>query len=336
MIELNRERIVKAVFLVPTRDGGVYEYREIPKPAPRGAQVLVKVQAAGTNRGELLARAAYRSSNPLLKAVPGGIEFAGEIVELGPDATGWHLGERVMGRGPGSYAEFVLAGSVQLMRIPQSLSWAEAASIPNVFVTAHDAIATNADLQADETVVITAASSGIGTAAIQLARLLGAKPVIATTRSAAKSAALTALGADLVIDTSRPGFLDQVRAATEKHGADVIIDSVGGPMLADNIDALAVRGRLVSVGRNAGDLGQCDLDQVALKRLNIIGVTFRTRTPQESFLCFERFAAACLEPFRLGKLKPVLDRTFPFDRIADAHAYMLSDGQVGKIVLTTD
>jgi NADPH2:quinone reductase len=107
-------------------------------------------------------------------------------------------------------------------------------------------------------------------------------------------------------------------------------------MLADNIRALAIKGRLVSVGRNAGNVGQCDLDQVAFKRVSIIGVTFRTRTPQESLLCSERFASACLDSFRTGALKPVLDRTFPFDKIADAHAYMLSDAQVGKIVLTID
>jgi len=327
---------MKAVFLIPTRDGGVYEMRDAPKPVPQGAQILVKVRAAGTNRGELLMRPVYRSSNPAFKPAPSGIEFAGEIVDVGPDATGWHVGEKVMGRAPGSYAEFVLAGSTQLMRMPSSLSWAEAASIPNVFITAHDAIATNAELTAGETVVVTAASSGIGTATIQLARLLGAKSIIATTRVAAKSAALITLGADLVIDTSQPGYAEKVQATTEKHGADVIIDSVGGPMLADNITALAVRGRLVSVGRNGGDEGPCDLDQIALKRARIIGVTFRTRTPQEAFLCFEHFATACMEPFASGALKPVLDRTFPFDDIAKAHEYMMSDAQVGKIVLTLD
>jgi NADPH2:quinone reductase len=325
-----------AIFLVPGPDGGVYEYREVPAPLPKGDLVLVKVRASGTNRGELLARPMFRSSNPALKPMPGGIEFAGEIVNVGPDATGWHVGERVMGRAPGSYAEFVAVNPAQLMRVPDSLSWAEAASIPNVFVTAHDAIATAAEFKSGESVMITAAASGVGTAATKLARFLGAKTIVATTRAAAKSDGLIAVGADLAIDVSKSGWVDQVIAATDKRGVDVIIDNVGGPMLADNIRALAIKGRLVSVGRNAGNVGQCDLDQVAIKRACIIGVTFRTRTPQESFLCSERFAANCLDAFRSGALKPVLDRTFPFDRIADAHAYMLSDAQVGKIVLTID
>jgi NADPH2:quinone reductase len=327
---------MKAIFLVPGPDGGVYEYREVPAPSPTGDQVLVKVRASGTNRGELLARPMFRSSNPALKPMPGGIEFAGEIAAVGPNATGWHVGERVMGRAPGSYAEFVALNPVQLMRIPESLSWAEAASIPNVFVTAHDALATAAEFKRGESVMITAAASGVGTAAIKLARFLGAQTIIATTRAAAKCASLTRLGADLAIDVSKPAWVDEVTAATEKRGVDVIIDNVGGPMLADNIRALAITGRLVSVGRNAGNVGECDLDQVAFKRVSIIGVTFRTRSPQESLLCGERFAAACLDGFRSGALTPVLDRTFPFDKIAEAHAYMLSDAQVGKIVLTID
>ena len=327
---------MKAIFLVPGPDGGVYEYRDLPAPSPTGDQVLVKVRASGINRGELLARPMFRSSNPALKPMPGGIEFAGEIGSVGPNATGWHVGERVMGRTPGSYAEFVGVNPVHLMRIPESLSWAEAASIPNVFVTAHDALASAAEFKSGESVMITAAASGVGTAAIKLARFLGAQTTIATTRAAAKCASLTKLGADLAIDVSKPGWVDQVKAATEKRGVDVIIDNVGGSMLADNIRALAIKGRLVSVGRNAGNVGECDLDQVAFKRASIIGVTFRTRSPQESLLCSERFAGACLDGFRSGALTPVLDRTFSFDKIADAHAYMLSDEQVGKIVLTID
>jgi len=220
-----------------------------------------------------------------------------------------------------------------LMRIPDGMSWAEAAAIPNVFVTAHDAIVSNAALKSGESVLVTAGSSGIGTAAIQIVRYLGAKPVLATTRSAAKGDALRALGAHEVIDTSQTGWVEAVLTATGQHGIDVIIDQVGGPMLADNIRVLAIKGRLVSVGRNAGQVGDCNLDEVARKRASIIGVTFRTRTAEETLVCSERFAADLLGALSMGALKPVLDRTFPFERIAEAHTYMLSDAQIGKIVL---
>jgi NADPH:quinone reductase-like Zn-dependent oxidoreductase len=327
---------MKAIFLVPGPDGGVYEYREVPTPSPSGELVLVKVRATGINRGELLVRPTFRSSNPALRPLPAGIEFAGEIAGVGPDVVGWEVNERVMGRAPGSYAEYVVVSQPQLMRMPDSLSWAEAAAIPNVFVTAHDAIATAAEFRSGESVMVSAASSGVGTAAIQLARFFGAKTTIATTRAAAKSAELSKLGADLVFDVGKAPWVDQLMEATGKRGVDVIIDNVGGPMLADNIRALAIKGRLVSVGRNAGNIGACDLDQIAFKRAHIIGVTFRTRTPQESVACSARFVTDCLGAFRSGALRPVLDRTFPFDNIADAHAYMQSDAQVGKIVLAVD
>ncbi len=137
-----------------------------------------------------------------------------------------------------------------------------------------------------------------------------------------------------IIDTSQAGWVEAVLTATGQHGIDVIIDQVGGPMLADNIRVLGIKGRLVSVGRNAGQVGDCNLDEVARKRASIIGVTFRTRTPEEALVCSERCAADLLGAFSTGALKPVLDRTFPFKQIAEAHAYMLSDAQIGKIVLT--
>ena len=325
---------MKALFIVPGPSGGIFEFRCIPTPALGAGEVLIKVRASGTNRGELLARPLIRSDNPALRPIRSGSEFAGEVASLGDGVTSWKVADRVMGRAIGSYAEFTVAHQRALMRIPEGMGWAEAASIPNVFVTAHDAIVTNAQTRHGESAMITAGSSGVGTAAIQIARYLGATPVIATSRSSSKSAALRKLGATEVIDPSKPAWIDAVMAVTAKHGIDVIIDNVGGPMLADNIRALAIKGRLVSVGRNAGQVGDCNLDEVARKRVSIIGVTFRTRSLEESLVCGERFAADLLDAFGSGALKPVLDRTFPFERIADAHAYMLSDAQIGKIVVT--
>ena len=324
---------MKAWFTVPGPEGAVFELRESPVPAPAPGQVVVAVRAAGTNRGELIRGAQLRSGSPAANPARAGGEFAGEIVALGDGVSGWTRGDRVMGRAPGSYAQYAAAPARALMRIPDGMSWAEAAAIPNVFVTAHDALVTNAAAAPGESVMVTAGPSGVGTAAIQIARHLGANPVLATTRSPAKAAALRALGAHEVIDTREPGWVEAVLRATGGRGVDVIIDHVGGPMLADNIQVLALKGRLVSVGRNAGRVGDCDLDEVARKRARIIGVTFRTRTPEESLVCSERFATHLLDAVAQGALKPVLDRTFPFERLHDAHTYMLSDAQTGKIVL---
>ena len=321
---------MKAWFTVPGPEGAKFELRDIPAPTPGQGQVLVAVRAAGTNRGELIRGADARAGNP---ARAGG-EFAGEIAAVGDGVAGFKPGDRVMGRAAGSYAELVVASSRALMRVPDGMSWASAAAIPNVFVTAHDALVTNGVAAAGESVMVTAGPSGVGTAAIQIAHYLGANPVLATTRSSAKAAALRALGAHEVIDTSDAGWVDLVLRATGGRGVDVIIDHVGGSMLADNIRVLALKGRLVSVGRNASRVGDCDLDEIARKRARIIGVTFRTRTPEESLACSERFATHLLGAVAKGDLKPVLDRTFPFERLADAHAYMLGNTQTGKIVLT--
>jgi len=325
---------VRAYFVVPGKDGGIFELRDTKPPEAQGPMVVVKVEAAGLNRGELLTLGAFRSDNRDLKPYPAGIEFAGEIIDVGPDATGWHVGERVMGRFPGAYSEQLAVLSSMLYRIPDDLTWAEAAAIPNVFVTAHDALATAAKVREGERVLITASSSGVGTAAIQLARFFGASMVAATTRTATKAARLRELGADPVFDTTDGTWVQQLLDLTDGEGVDVIIDQVGGPMLTDNVEALAIQGRLVSVGRNGGGVGSVDLDRVALKRAHVIGVTFRTRTPQEAFLATERCFEACLPAFRDGHLRPVLDRTFPFDELAEAQRYMLGDEQIGKIVLT--
>jgi NADPH:quinone reductase len=323
---------MKAWFSVPGPEGAVFELRETAVPAPGPGQVLVAVRAAGVNRGELI-RGAQARSGPSAQPARAGGEFAGEIAALGEGVTGWAVGDRVMGRTAGSYAAYVAASQRALMRIPDGMAWPEAAAVPNVFVTAHDALVTNGAAVAGECVMVTAASSGVGTAALQIARHIGASPVLATTRSPAKAAALRGLGAQEVIDTREAGWVEAVRRATAGRGVDVIIDHVGGPLLAGNIEVLALKGRLVSVGRTGTWVGECNLDEVARKRLRIIGVTFRTRTPDETLECSERFVRHLLPAVAKGDLKPVVDRTFPFDRLTDAHRYMLSDAQTGKIVL---
>jgi NADPH:quinone reductase len=324
---------MKAWFAVPGPEGAVFELRDAPAPTAGPGQVVVAVRAAGVNRGELIRGAQARATGPAANPARAGGEFAGEITAVGEGVKGWSVGDRVMGRTAGSYAQFVAASQRALMHVPDKLSWAEAAALPNVFVTAHDAIVTNGEAAPGESLVVTAGPSGVGTAAIQIARHIGCEPVIATTRTASKAGALRGLGAHEVVDTREAGWADKILAATNGRGVDVIIDHVGGPMLPENIRTLALKGRLVSVGRNAGFSGDCNLDEIARKRARIIGVTFRTRTPEESLQCSERFVNHLGDAVAKGTLKPVLDRAFPFDKLLDAHTYMLSDAQTGKIVL---
>ncbi len=316
---------------VPGPDGGISELRDVPVPQPGPGEVLVQVAGAGVNRGELILRPALRSDNPNAKPSPSGNEFAGRVAAVGAGVTGWREGDRVMGRGRACQADYTLTPAEALMAVPAGLSDEQAAAIPNVFVTAHDAIVTAAQAGQEDAVLITAGSSGVGTAAIQIARYLGCRDVVATTTSPAKAEALRALGATHVADTSADGW---PAALTDAVGpVDAVIDQVGGRLFPGLLEAMALKGRYVSVGRNDGAHASIDLDLVARQRLHLIGVTFRTRTPAETLACSQRFAEDLLPAFGSGALRPVLDRAFPLDRLADAHAYMLGNSQLGKIVL---
>src|SRR2546425_5876115 len=206
---------MKAWFAVPGPEGAVFDLREAPAPTAGPGQVVVAVRAAGTNRGELIRGAQLRPSAAPANPARAGTEFAGEISALGEGVSGWKPGDRVMGRAVGSYAQYVVAAQRALMRIPDGMGWAEAASIPNVFVTAHDALVTNAAAKPGESVMVTAGPSGVGTATIQIARHIGANPVLATTRTPAKAGALRALGAHEGIDTGdAPTWVGAVMSAT--------------------------------------------------------------------------------------------------------------------------
>ncbi len=294
--------------------------------------MLVQIAGAGINRGELIGRVGLRTDNPNAKPAPSGIEFAGTIAALGDGVTGWTIGARVMGRGRACHADHTLADAAALMASPEHLSDVDAAAIPNVFVTAHDAIVSAARTRPDDVVLITAGSSGVGVAAIQIARNLGCQQVLATTTSTSKVDALRALGATGVIDTNEPNWPSTV---SEQFGpVDVVIDQVGGGLFEGLLQTMAVQGRYVSVGRNDGAAASIDLDLLARQRLHLIGVTFRTRSPAEALACSTKFASDLLPAFKPGGLRPVLDRSFPLSELPAAHANMTGNSQIGKIVIT--
>ena len=321
----------KQWWVIPGPEGGKNELRRVDDRLPAASEVRVKIKASSVNRGELMSRALMVSTNPKVKPMPAGIEFAGLIDCIGANVDDWAEGDRVMARATACHAEYTLVEATALMKIPTGLSFESAAAIPNVFVTAHDAMVTQAEIQPQDSVLITAGSSGVGSAAIQIARHLGAKHIIATTRSSQKADRLKQLGATEVIDTTNPKWPEQVFDITT--GINVVIDQVGGDLFADCLKTMAVRGRYVTVGRNAGSHSNLNLDLVAKQRLSLIGVTFRTRTKHEALACSTSFARDLLPAFDSGILKPVVDKTFALDELELAHRYMQSNQQIGKIVL---
>jgi putative PIG3 family NAD(P)H quinone oxidoreductase len=328
---------MQAMVIVPSTDGGTLDLRQVPDPVPEPGELLVRVKATALNRADLAQRrGAYPA--PVKAADSGlaiaGLEAAGEVVGMGSEVSGFQIGDRVMAMCAGAYAELATVEHRLAVRVPERLSWEEAAALPVAYMTEHDALITNARLQAGESVLINAVSSGVGVAAMQIATFWGAKPVMGSSGVPEKLAALAELGLEVGINYRTENFADAVLAATDGKGVDVIIDHVGAPYMADNLRCMAVRGRLVSVGRLAGGKGEFDLDVLALKRLQWIGVTFRTRTLDERIAIAQRFAADLLPALADGRLKPHIDRVFPLREALAAQTYLTSNAQIGKIVLS--
>jgi NADPH2:quinone reductase len=264
----------------------------------------------------------------------GGLEAAGEVAGLGEGVTGFKVGERVMSMCFGGYAEYTAIDHRVVVRVPDRLTWEEAAAIPVSYMTEYDALITNARLQSGESVLINAASSGVSVAAIQVAKLFGARPIIGVSGDAAKLTKLKSLGMDHGINYREENFADAVLKLTDGKGVNIIIDHVGASQLRDNLRCLALCGRLVSVGRLGGNNSEINLDFLALRRLQLIGVTFRTRTMEERAEIVRRFAADVLPALADGRLKPVIDKVFPLKDALAAQEYLASNAQLGKIVLT--
>ena len=322
---------MRAAFVIPEASGGRLEIREVEAPKVGPAQVLVRVKACGLNRGEVLYRRAATKGAPFI----GGVEFAGEVAAVGDGVNTVKVGQRVMGHSIATQADYVVCEARALMPVPADLSWAEAAAFPNVFITAHDALVTAGGFKAGENVLINAAPSGIGTAAVQIAKVLGAKTIIGTSRNRAKLDQVMPLGLTHAVgpgDALGPA----VKAATADKGVNVVIDTVGGPALSETLKVMGLNGRLVNIGRMGGRMGEVDMDRLSFLGLKIIGVSFRARSRGQTLGCIEACAQDLLPHLASGAIKIPIAKTFTLADIAAAHDYAERDEHVGKIVLTLD
>jgi putative PIG3 family NAD(P)H quinone oxidoreductase len=327
---------VKAAII--TRHGGIegLEVREVATPArPTADRVRVRVRAAGLNRADVFQRMGHYPAPPGYPPDIPGLEFAGEVDEVGEEVRTWKRGQRVFGiTAGGAQAEYIVVPENHLAEIPANLDWVEAAAVPEVFITAHDALFTRANLRPGETMLVHAAGSGVGTAAIQLTRMAGAR-AFGTSRTADKLERAKEYGlSGAVVVTAEPqAFVDSIAEWTGGRGVNVIIDLVGAKYLEANLNALATRGRLVLVGTTAGAQAMLDFSTVMGKRLTIVGTVLRARSTEEKATATRLFAEQVVPLLADGTIKPVVDRVYKIEEIREAHARMESNLSFGKIVL---
>src|SRR5215470_439221 len=314
--------------------GGV-EVRDVEKPQPGPEQVLVRVRAAGLNRADLQVASGKSHGSIGGAGTIVGLEFAGEVEAVGGAVRSVKPGDRVMCTGNGGYAEYAVADWGRASPIPaNNMSWEQAATLPIALQTMHNALVTAGRLKAGEAVMIQGASSGVGLMGLQIAKLKGARLVVGTSTNAARRARLKEFGADLAVDTTQPNWSEEVQAATDKKGVDLIVDQVSASVANENMKAAAILGRIVNVGRLGGFKGEFDFDLHALRRNDYIGVTFRTRTPEEVREIVRRMRADLWGEIEAGRLRLPIDRTFPLGEVAAALAHMRANAHFGKIVLT--
>jgi NADPH2:quinone reductase len=307
---------------------------EVAEPRPGPSDVLVRVRASALNRVDLaMARGHVHGG----AGGPGqvlGVEWAGEVVEVGAEVSGLRPGDRVMCSGAGGFAEYACVDWGRALRIPDpALDFERAATLPVALLTMHDAVITHGALQAGQAVLVQGASSGVGLMGLQIARLKGARLVIGSSTDASRRARLGELGADLAIDSGDPAWVEQVLAATQGKGVDLIVDQVAGGLANPNLRATRIRGRIINVGRLGGQRGELDFDLHAMRRITYIGVTFRTRSKIEVREIARRLEADLWGDLAAGKLGLPIDRVFAFEQLADALAHMKANRHFGKIVL---
>jgi putative PIG3 family NAD(P)H quinone oxidoreductase len=317
--------------IVMTKPGGpeVLTLTNVRDPKPGPTEILVRVVAAGLNRADLLQRRGHYPAPPDAPQDILGMEYAG-IVEQAPAGSGWARDDRVMGLvGGGAYAEYVTVPADQVLPVPEGWSMADAASVPEAYLTAYDALVIQAELKPGERALVHAVGSGVGVAALGIAKAVGAT-VAGTSRTASKLERARQLGLDHAILTA-DGFQPDVQLT---DWADVIAELVGGPYLAGDLVAAAPRGRIVLIGLTGGREATLNLGLLLNKRITLIGTALRTRSPLEKSMLVKRFRDAALPWLSAGTIKPVLDRAFPFAQVADAHRYLETNANFGSVVLT--
>lgn len=307
----------------------VVQRGEAPVPQPGPGQVLLKMHAAGLNRGEFIPGGLIKGG----ASKPAGIEGAGEVTALGAGVTGLNVGDRVMGRCPGAFAEFAVMDAREAMAVPPGMAMETAAAVPLTFLVVHDMLVTQGRLKAGEWLLVTGVSSGVGVASLQMAKALGAR-VIGTSGSPEKLARLQALGLDIGIHTRAPDFAAQVMQATADKGVDLVVNTVGGTVFAECVKTLAFEGRLATVGYVDHSLSaQIDLQALHVRRLTLFGVSNKLRSADQRAAGVPAFVAQVLPALAEGRIQPVVDRVFAFDELAAAQAHMQSNQHLGKIVL---
>ena len=324
---------MRAVVLRSHGGPDVLQFEDVASPVIGEQDVLVTVAATALNRADLLQRMGfYPNPFPSGPEIPG-LEFAGTVTAIGEKVTAWSVGDRVMGiTSGGAYAEQLAIHERQAMAVPSGMSLQDAAGIPEVFITAWDALVVQGGLTSGRWAMVHAGASGVGTAAIQICKAIGARIVV--TCSGGKVDACRALGADVVVDYGSQDFVAEVAAATGGAGVDVILDVIGGDYVERNIASLAVKGHIIQVGVMAGKPVPFNVGLLLGKRASITGTVLRARPLEEKIAISQRFASEILPLFATGQLKPVIDSVYAFANIASAHEYMASNGNVGKIVIT--
>ena len=321
--------------IVLTEHGGpdVLTVADIPDPVPGPEEVVIEIVSSALNRADILQRMGFYPppGPPAAYEVPG-MELAGRVVGMGERVTAWSIGSEVMGIvSAGAYAEKIAVHERQLVPVPALVGVHDAGAIPEVWLTAWDALVLQGGLAPGQTALVHAGASGVGSAAIGLCRMLGAKVIVTT--STGKVEACRELGADHVVDYTTDDYVEACRDRTDGRGVDVVLDVVGGDYLARNVTALAVGGTIVQVGVMGGGSAEFNLGALLPKRATLRGTVLRGRPIEEKIAVTQRFGREVLPWFASGALKPVIDRRYPLVEVADAHRHMEANANVGKIVL---